>query len=137
MRMHNLFVSHSWNYSGQYNNLISLLRKEPYFHFRDYSVPKDDPIHRASSDKALKEAIRKQMAPCGVVLILAGVYSTYSKWIDIEIDLAQIGFVSSKPIIAIEPRGSEKTSTKVKSAADHIVNWSTKSVVNTIRDLVK
>jgi len=43
------------------------------------------------------------MAPCGVVLILAGVYASYSKWIDIEIDLAQDEFTFSKPIIAIAP----------------------------------
>jgi len=54
-------------------------------------------------NKALKGAIKAHMAPCGVVLILAGVYASYSKWIDIEIDLAQDEFTFSKPIIAIAP----------------------------------
>ena len=75
------------------------------------------------------------MAPVGVVLILAGVYATYSKWINIEIDLAERGFNQPKPIIAIEPWGSEKTSVRVKQAADRIVKWNTESIVNAIREL--
>jgi len=65
------------------------------------------------------------------------VYASYSKWIDIEIDLAQDEFTFSKPIIAIAPWGSERTSTVVKNAADRIVKWQTDSVVEAIRDLAK
>jgi len=75
------------------------------------------------------------MAPCGVVLILAGVYATYSKWINQEIDLAASSFTYPKPIIAIEPWGSERTSLVVKQAADRIVKWNTDSIVGAIRDV--
>ena len=60
----------------------------------------------------------------------AGVYSTYSKWINIEIELAQS---MGKKIIAIEPWGAERTSSKVKSAAHSIVRWNTDSIINAIR----
>ncbi|MDY4886770.1 MAG: TIR domain-containing protein [Eubacteriales bacterium] len=69
-----------------------------------------------------------QHASC--VLILAGVYSTYSKWINIEINLAQ---EMGKRIIAIEPWGSERTSTVVKSNANKVVKWNTSSIVNAIK----
>ena len=75
------------------------------------------------------------MAPTGAVLILAGVYATYSRWINEEIELAQSGFAVRKSIIAIEPWGSEHTSTRVKKAADRIVGWNTESVVRAIREL--
>lgn len=39
----------------------------------------------------------------------------------------------NKKIIAIEPFGSERTSTIVKSAADEIVKWNTDSIVNAIK----
>jgi len=87
-------------------------------------------------NKALKGAIKAHMAPCGVVLILAGVYASYSKWIDIEIDLARNGFMLSKPVIAIAPWGSERTSTVVKNASCRIVGWRADSVVGAIRELV-
>ena len=76
------------------------------------------------------------MAPCSVTLILAGVYASYSTWIEEEIDLAKYGFDVAKPIVAIEPWGSQRTSTRVKQAADRIVRWNTESIVGAIRDLV-
>lgn len=97
---YHLFISHSWNYSNTYNDLIRLLDSKAYFSYKNYSVPKDDPIHNAPYDYQLKAAIRNQMQHASCVLILAGVYSTYSKWINIEIQLAQ---EMGKKIIAIEP----------------------------------
>lgn len=74
--------------------------------------------------------IRRQMQPASCVLIMAGVYSTYSKWINIEIELAKS---MNKKIIAIELWGSERTSAVVKNAADKIVRWNTDSIVSAIR----
>jgi len=135
MKTHHLFISHSWSYSDHYEGLLGLLEKKECFDFSDYSVPKDDPIHDADCDEELEDAIKNQMSSCGVILILAGVYSTYSKWIDIEINLAQKGFMSPKPIIAIKPWASTNTSKPVKEAADRIVGWNTNSIVNAIREL--
>jgi len=135
MKTHNLFISHSWDYSDEYENLVRLLRDRPYFRFNDYSVPRYDPIHYASNDRELKNAIRQKMQPCGVIVILAGVYATYSRWINIEIDLAKGGFGSPKPIIAVVRRGAERTSQRVTSAADRIVRWNADSVVRAIREV--
>ena len=131
--LYNLFISHSWTYSDAYEKLVKLLDNANRFDYRNYSVPKDDPIHNANSDRALKAAIREQMSHASCVLILAGVYATYSKWINIEIDLAKNGFIVPKKIIAIEPWGSERTSTVVKETADEIVGWNTNSIVKAIR----
>lgn len=128
--IYNLFISHSWAYSNTYNDLVDLLNAKPYFNYKNYSVPKDDPIHNAPYDYQLKAAIRNQMQHASCVLILAGVYSSYSKWIDIEIQLAK---EMGKKIIAIEPWASERTSVVVKRAAHQIVKWNTDSIVNAIR----
>lgn len=133
--MYNLFISHSWTYSDAYEKLIALLNNADSFSYKNYSVPKNDPIHNAKNDSALKAAIKEQISHASVVLILAGVYSTYSKWINIEIELAQKGFLTPKPIIAIEPFASERTSFVVKNAANRIVRWDTNSIVNAIKDL--
>lgn len=136
-KTYNLFISHSWSYSDVYENLIKLLKNKDYFSFRDYSVPKDDPIHTTGTDKALYEAIKRQMKPCHVVLIAGGVYSSYSKWIDKEIKIAKEGFSYPKPIIAINPRGQKNMSTIVSGNADEIVNWNTELIVNAVRKLSK
>mgnify|MGYP003550390002 CR=1 FL=1 len=132
---YNLFISHSWAYSDTYKDLITLLDEAKYFDYKNYSVPKDNPIHYANNDNQLYNAIKTQMQSASVVLILAGVYSSYSKWIDKEIQIAKNDFYIPKKIIAIEPWGSEKTSLKVKNNADKIVSWNTSSIVNAIREL--
>lgn len=134
-KTYHIFISHSWKYSDAYEKLIHLLDNAEDFAYCDYSVPEDDPIEDANTDKQLEAAIKEQMAHASVVLVLAGVYSSYSKWINKEIDIAQSGFSSSKPIIAIQPWAAEKTSTVVKNAADRIVGWNTKSIVNAIKEL--
>jgi len=135
MKTYNLFISHSWAYSDNYERLTNLLRNRKYFTFKDYSVPKDDPIHTQGSNAKLYSAIYEKMKPCSVVIILAGVYATYSKWINNEIKIAKNEFIFQKPIIAIEPWGSKKTSSIVKQNADLIVGWNKDSVVSAIKEL--
>ena len=81
-----------------------------------------------------KIKIRNQMKYASVVVILAGVYASYSESIDMEIRIAT---ELDKRILAIEPFGAEKTSLKVKVWSDKVVRWSTESIVNAIRELGK
>ena len=127
---YNLFISHSWTYSDAYEKLVNLLNGVSAFTYRNYSVPKDDPIHNAPYDYQLKARIRNQMQHASCVLVLAGVYSTYSKWIKIELELAaEMG----KRIIAVEPWGSQRTSLVVKNAANEIVGWNSSTIIRAIR----
>lgn len=132
-KTYNLFISHSWSYSEAYDGLIGLLNKDDSFNYHNYSVPKDDPIHTNGTSKQLYEAIKEQISHASVVIILAGVYASYSKWIEKEIIIAQSEFSVPKPIIAVEPWGSEKTSKVVKDAASEIVAWNSGSLIRAIR----
>jgi len=133
LKTYRLFISHSWRYGDAYDKLVSFFNEHPNFAWIDYSVPKDDPIHNASNEKQLYDAIKTQIAPVNCVVMLAGVYSTYSKWIDKEIKISKTDY--SKPIIAVEPWAAEKTSQLVKSNADAIVKWQSTSIINAIRQL--
>ena len=135
MKTYNLFISHSWTYPGKYKDLSRLLKHRSYFAFQDHSIPKDDPVYTGRSDTKLSNAIYRKMRPCSVVLVLAGVYASYSKWIPKEITIAKTKFASPKPIIAVEYGGSERTSTVVKNNADKIVKWNADSIVNAIREV--
>ena len=126
-----LFISHSWAYGDAYERLTKMLDGQIAYH--DYSVPKDDPIHNAGTDAELEAAIKEQMKHASVILIMAGKYSTYSKWIKKEIKLAQSGFSTPKPIIAITPFGADQISGVVKEAADEVVKWNTASIVDAIK----
>ena len=63
-----VFISHSWTYESHYNTLSSWIFDEKWrsgqasLDFRNFSVPKDDPIHNARNDKQLRDAIFNQIA---------------------------------------------------------------------------
>jgi len=129
---YNLFISHSWTYSDAYEKLCKLLDEYKYFTYKNHSVPKDDPVHTNGTDKELEEAIYYKMKGCNIILIMAGVYSTYSKWIKKEIKIAN-NFSTPKPILGIKPWGQTNVSTIVQENAIAIVGWNSKSIVEAIR----
>ncbi len=116
-----------------YDRLIDLLNGRDYFSFKDYSVPRDNPIHNSPDEAALYRAIKAQISPSSVVLIMAGVYATYSKWINKEIEIAKKGFTVPKPIIAVKPWAQTNILSVVQDNADEIVGWNTESIVAAIR----
>jgi hypothetical protein len=64
------------------------------------------------------------------MLVLAGMYTVYSRWMDLEMDFARrIG----KPIIGIVPRGNERLPLVVQRNGSEIVAWNTDSIVDAIR----
>lgn len=128
-KTYRIFISHSWNYSNQYDKVIEFLDKENLSYY-NHSVPKDDPIHTKGTDKELYNAIEAKIKGCSCIIILAGVYSSYSKWIDKEIKIAQI---YKKPIIAVKYWGASRISNVVREAADEIVGWNSKSLVDSIK----
>lgn len=130
---HNLFISHSWAYSDAYDKLCILLDNRAYFSYLNYSVPKNDPIHTNGTDKQLQAAITNKIRLSHVILIMAGKYSTYSKWINKEILIANQAFAYPKPIIGVMPWGSLQVSSVVKNNATELVGWNTESIVAAIR----
>ena len=135
MNTKSLFISHSWRYNNEYEGLIDLLNGRGYFVFKDYSVPKDDPIRILSErayEQKLKEGITNQMRFCDVVILIAGKYVTYSDSIQMELEIAkQMG----KPILAIRPYGAAQTTSLAEIYADEIVSWNSDSIVSAIRRL--
>lgn len=132
MKVFNLFISHSWKYADAYQRFVNLLDSRSYFDYKNYSVPPENPIMGARTDKELEAAIENKIRACSVVVIMAGVYSTYSKWIKKEITIAQrLG----KPILAVKPFGADRVSTEVRNAASEECNWDTESIVAAIRRL--
>ncbi len=126
MKEYKIFISHSWKYDNHYNKLLNLLKKtELELEFEDWSVSKDNPIPTNRTDKELYNAIENKIKPCSCVIVLAGVYSTYSKWIDKEIKIAK---KYNKKIIAVKPRGNERISQVVSENADCVVGWNSDKI---------
>ncbi len=131
LKTYRLFISHSWAYGDAYEKLVAFFNEHPNFQWANYSVPQGDPIHSANNDTQLYNAISAQISQVNCVVMMAGKYSTYSKWINKKIQIAKTDF--DKPIIAVEPWASQNTSKLVKDNADAIVKWQSKSIVDAIR----
>ena len=97
--------------------------------FRNYSVTKYDPIHNASNDVQLKNAILNQMGKCHVIVIPMGMYAACSKWIEKEIEGARL---YGKPILAVVPRGRIRVPEVVSNNANLEVGWAKQSVIDGI-----
>jgi hypothetical protein len=130
-----VFISHSWKYSSHYEKLASWIFSERWhvdhydLDFRDFSVPRDDPIHNASSETALEVAIFNQIMRSHVVVMPMGMYVNYSKWIQKEINGAN---KFSKPILAVNPWQQERKSSIVRFHATEEAGWNSKSVVEKV-----
>lgn len=130
-----VFISHAWAYSDHYNTLARWIFEENWsvgqtsLDFRNFSVPKDDPIHGFTSTKALQEAIYNQISRSHVVVIPSGMYANYSKWIQKEIDGAK---AYAKPILAVNPWGQQKRSGVVLDNADEGVGWNKQPLIDAI-----
>jgi len=129
LREYKLFISHAWRYNQDYNRLVQFLRDAPCFEFHNLSVPSHAGIDADDTDE-LKKLLRNQMRPADAFLVIGGMYAAHSNWIDFEINFSKyIG----RPIIGIYPWGSERMPRVIQDAADVIVGWSTKSIVEAIR----
>lgn len=134
----NVFISHAWSYSGHYDTLSNWIFNNRWrsgqasLDFRDFSVPKNDPIHDANNDTELREALYRQIGLSHVIVIPTGMYANYSKWIRKEIDGSKN---YGKPILAVNPWASLRRSSVVAAAATRTVGWNKQGVVDGIWEL--
>ena len=128
-----VFISHSWSYSGHYEKLSNWVFGENWsvgqasLDFRDFSVPRSDPIHNANSEQALRKAIYDKIGRSHAVVIPTGMYVEHSTWIKKEIEGAKF---YGKPILGVNPWGQQRTSTVVQKHAQDVVGWNKQSVVD-------
>lgn len=133
-----VFISHSWNYSDHYDKLSEWIFDENWrsgqasLDFRNFSVPKNDPIHNANNDKQLREAIFDKISRSHVIIIPTGMYAEYSKWIKKEIEGSNS---YRKPILAVNPRAQERKSSTVTDNAAEIVGWNKQVIIDKIWQL--
>lgn len=133
-----VFISHSWSYSAHYDKLAEWIFENNWrsgqasLDFRNFSVPRHDPIHNARTDTELQAAINNQIARSHVIIIPTGMYTNYSKWIKKEIEGAKL---YRKPILAVDPWGQQRLADVVVSNATSQAGWNSNSVINGIWNL--
>ena len=128
-----VFISHSWQYSNDLISLRKLLNERGYFNVAIEEVPKDQPIDSINATY-IKTRLSQKIDNSDIVIGLAGMYASYSYWMEWELSKAQnLG----KPIIGVIPWGQERISTTVSSKSIVDVRWNIESIVNAIRQHAK
>lgn len=129
MKQYHIFISHAWDYNNQYNTIQRWLNDATYFTWTDYSVPITKPLH-VSGKNDLKQRLENRIAMSSCMIVISGMYATYSEWIDYEIDIA---VKYKKPIIGIRPWNQQRVPIKIQQNATTLVGWNSASVISAIR----
>lgn len=128
-----IFISHSWGYDDHYNKVKEWISSAGW-NISDYSIPRSNPLD-TKTNAQLRNGIIEHIRHASIVIICAGMYDSYSNWIQFEIDTA---LAMNKPVIAVKPWGNVRIPAAIQNNSDKIlvVNWQKDSVISGIRSLL-
>lgn len=123
-----LFVTHLWETSDDYLRVFEYLESARNFFYRNFSTPEQQPV---GDKEALKENLRKQIAPTEAVVALASLYDRNPDLLTFQLLYAQ---ACSKPVILLPSFGVPKPIPKaIADLADETVEWDERGLVDAIR----
>jgi len=95
-----LFVTHVWMENDDYTRVFEYLEASGTFYYRNTAQPQaKQPIDKESQ----REDLRRQIAPCEVVVVLPGVYAASPELVLFQMNFAK---AADRPIVAMENFGS-------------------------------
>ncbi len=123
-----LFVTHAWTESDDYARIFEYLEAPGTFYYKNTSLPQGK---RPLDQESRREELRRQIAPCEVVIVLPEVYRA-----DPSLILFQMSFAKSadRPIVAMENFGSTEPLPKaIKDLADEVSAWNERYLIDALR----
>lgn len=133
MKTYNVFISHSWDHVEDLKNLRTLLEERGYFQVDFTEASPENPIH-SDKNQYVRIALSRKIGESNVILGIAGIYASYSEWMQWELDKA---IEKGIPIVGVKPWGNSNISKVVSDRAKEVVNWNTESIVTAIRKYAK
>lgn len=124
-----LFVSHVWEEDEDYFRVFEYLESDSNFYYQNYSTPDRRP---PSGDKeALREDLRKQMAPVEVVIVPSSLAAKHADMLLFQLNYAK---ACDKPVIILETYGVKQPIPKpLRDLADEVIDWDKRSLIDAIR----
>jgi hypothetical protein len=123
-----LFVSHAWTENDDYTRVFEYLEASGKFYYVNTGKPQEkQPLDKESQ----REDLRRQIAPCEVMVVLPAVYQLAP-----ELVLFQLHFAKSadRPVVAMENFGSSAPLPKpIKDLADEVSPWNERSLIDALR----
>ena len=123
-----LFVTHAWENSDDYLRVFEYLESARNFFYKNYGTPERRP---SGDHEALREDLRRQIAPAEAVIALASLYDTHQDLLMFELLFTQ---ASHKPVVLMKPFGAPKEIPKaVLDLASEVVEWDERALVDALR----
>jgi hypothetical protein len=123
-----LFVTHLWEENDDYLRVFEYLESARNFYYRNTSTPE----RRPSGDKeALKEDLRRQIAPAETVIALTGLYERNQDLLLFQPLYAQ---ACEKPVILLKRFGvSQPIPKALTDLATEVIEWDERALVDAVR----
>ena len=123
-----LFVTHAWLENDDYARIFEYLEASGTFYYANTSQPQ---AKRPIDKESQREDLRRQIAPCEVVIVLPAVYAIAPDLVLFQMNFAK---AADRPIIAMENFGSTAALPKaIKDLADEVCAWNERSLVDALR----
>jgi hypothetical protein len=123
-----LFVTHAWVENEDYTRVFEYLEASGTFYYKNTSQPQAKrPIDKESE----REDLRRQIAPCEVVVVVPGVYRAAPELVSFQMNFAKS---ADRPIVALENFGSVEPLPKaILDLADEVSGWNERSLIDALR----
>jgi hypothetical protein len=123
-----LFVSHAWEENDDYVRVFEYLEASGTFYYINSSQPQ---AKRPIDKESQREDLRRQIAPCEVVIVLPAVYRLAPELIQFQMNFAK---AADKPIVALENFGSTEALPKIiADLADEVSPWNERNLIDALR----
>jgi hypothetical protein len=123
-----LFVTHAWDENDDYSRVFEYLEAPGTFYYHNTSLPHGKrPLDKESE----REELRRQIAPCEVVIVVPAAYRAAPDLILFQMNFAK---AADRPIVAMENFGStEELPQAIVDLADEVSAWNESSLIDALK----
>jgi hypothetical protein len=123
-----LFVTHFWDENDDYTRVFEYLEAQGTFYYVNTSQPQSKrPIDKESQ----REDLRRQIAPCEVVIVVPAAYRAAPEIVQFQMNFAK---AADRPIVAMENFGSTDPLPKaIRDLADEVSAWNERYLIDALR----
>jgi hypothetical protein len=123
-----LFIAHSWEENDDYTRVFEYLEASGNFYYVNTSQPH---AKRPVDKESQREDLRRQIAPCEVVIVTPGAYRAATEMVLFQMNFAK---AADRPIVALENFGSTEPLPKaIKELADEVSAWNERSLIDALK----
>jgi hypothetical protein len=107
-----LFVTHAWVENDDYTRVFEYLEASGTFYYKNTSQPQ---AKRPIDKESQREDLRRQIAPCEVVVVVPGVY------------------LASPELVLFQMNSVEPLPKAILDLADEVSGWNERSLIDALR----